>query len=68
MIVVAVALAVLNITPQPEEISNAIAILVDVAAMVAAVVRAVRLLTVTGSSCSTRNVSGHSFCARGGSC
>ena len=65
MIVVAVALAVLNITPQPAAISNALEILVDVAAMVAAVVRAVRLLTVTGSSCSTRNVCGHSFCARG---
>ena len=68
VIVVAEALVVLNITPQPAAISNALAILVDVAAMVAAVVRAVRLLTVTGSSCSTRNACGHSFCVRGGSC
>ena len=39
--VVAVALAVLNITPQPAAISDALEILVDVAAMVAAVVKAV---------------------------
>ena len=43
--VVAVALAVLNITPQQAAISDALEILVDVAAMVAAVVRAVRLLS-----------------------
>ena len=35
--------------------------------MVAVVVRAVRLLAVSGSSCSTRSAGGHSFRARGGS-
>ena len=66
VIVVAVALEVLNIKPQPVAIGVALAVLVDVAAMVAVVVRAVRLLAVSGSSCSTRNACGHSFRARGG--
>ena len=67
VIVVAVALEVLNIKPQPVAIGVALAVLVDVAAMVAVVVRAVRLLAVSGSSCSTRSAGGHSFRARGGS-
>ena len=66
VIVVAVALEVLNIKPQPVAIGVALAVLVDVAAMVAVVVRAVRLLAVSGSSCSTRSVCGDRFRARGG--
>ena len=67
MIAVAVALEVLNIKPQPVAMDVASAVLVDVVAMVAVVVREVRLLAVSGSSCSTRSVCGHSFRARGAS-
>ena len=53
MIVVAVALEVMNIKPQPVAIGVALAVLVVVTAMGAVVVRAVRVLAVSGSSCST---------------
>ena len=64
---VAVALEVMNIKPQPVAIGVALEVLVVVAAMAAVVVRAVRVLAVSGSSCSTRSVGGHSSRASGGS-
>ena len=67
VIVVAVALEVMNIKPQPVAIGVALEVVVVVAAMVAVVVRAVRVLAVSGSSCSTRSVGGHSSRASGGS-
>ncbi len=69
MIVVAVALEVMNIKPQPVAIGVAVeeVVVVVVAAMVAVVVRAVRVSAVSGSSCSTRSVGGHSSRASGGS-
>ena len=67
VIVVAVALEVMNIKPQPVAIGVALEVVVVVAAMVAVVVRAVRVSAVSGSSCSTRSVGGHSSRASGGS-
>ncbi len=51
--IVAVALEVMNIKPQPVAVGVALALLLAVTAMVAAVVRAVRVLAVSSCSFST---------------
>ena len=60
MIVVAVAVEVMNIIPQPVAMGVAVEVVVVVAAMVVVVVGAVVVSAVSGSSCSTRSAGGHS--------